>query len=277
MESHPKYGFYLVYHKLLYMISTTKTEDVSLPKPDSPRNLTYTRVRKGHKEYKSNQKLNSGASSRSPFAEKFKKAFNSALIARSAFLERRLTRQEWVALKKAVLTQCTRRGTDKLSRKLNEIQRQVNQVEKLVPADISDAFSSLEVFKLQMDVLRRQMFSAILENDTLSETCPHFRHRRLFYLPDVSQTLYFRLKGNLNCIIPLKLDGKLLQLCCHTCTEKRSDAFFEWTGGSITMHDTDDEFTVLDRKDCSSLKTISPLSIQSVWTDVINNKFRSHE
>jgi len=276
MESHPKSGFSHVYHKLLYMISTTKTEVVSLPKSDSPRNLSYTRVRKGHKEYKSTQKLKSGANSTSPFAVKFKKAFNSALIARSAFLERRLTRQEWVALKKAVHRQCTRGGTDKLSRKLNEIQRQVNQVEKLVPADISDAFSSLEVFKLQMDVLRRQMFSAILENDTLSETCPHFRHRRLFTLPDISQTVHFRLRGNVNCYIPLKLDGKLQQLCCHSCTEKRSDAFFEWMGDSITMQDIDSEFPVLDRKDCSQLKTISPLSIQSVWTEIINNKFRSY-
>jgi len=256
------------------MISTTKTEDVSLPKPDSPRNLTYARVRQGHKEYRSNQKLNSGSNSKSPSAIRFKKAFNSALIARSAFLKRRLTRQEWVALKKAVMRQCSRAPTDKLSRKLNEIQRQVNQVEKLVPTDISSAFNSLEVFKLQMDVLRRQMFSAILENDTLSETCSHFRHRRMFMLPDISQTLHFRLRGNLNCIIPLKLDGKLQQLCCHTCTEKRSDAFFEWTGGSITMLDVDDEFPVFDRKDCSSLKAISPLSIQSVWTDIINHKFR---
>jgi len=257
------------------MISKPKTEDVSLPKPDSHRNLPYTRVRSGHKEYKSNQKLQSGTSGKSPSSIRFKKAFNSALIARSAFLQRRLTRQEWVSLKKAVARQCSRSPTDKLSCKLNAIQQQLNQVEKLVPVDISDAFSSLEVFKLQMDVLRRQMYAAILENDTLSETCPHFRQRTLFHVPKFEHTLYFRLQGNLNCIIPLTFDGNMQQLCCASCTEKRSDAFFEWTGGLITMRDTDDDFSLPDWKQYSSLKTLNPLSIQSVWTGIINHKFRS--
>lgn len=256
------------------MISTTKIEDVSLPKSDSRRNLPYTKVRAGHKEYESNRKLHCDKKKQSPASLKFKRAFNSAIIARSAFLKRRLNRQEWVALKKAVLHQCTRGPTDKLSRKLNEIQRQVNTVEKLVPTDISSAFESLEIFKLQMDVLRRQMFSAILENDTLSETCPHFRQRRIFNSPSIpSQSIYFRPKS-LNCIISYKLDGKLEQLCCHSCLEKRSDAFFEWTGESISMFDAEDASSIFVRKDCASLKTVHPLSIQSIWTGFITAKFR---
>jgi len=257
------------------MISTTKIEDVSLPKSDSRRNLPYTKVRAGHKEYESNRKLHCDKKKQSPASLKFKRAFNSAIIARSAFLKRRLTRQEWVALKKAVLHQCTRGPTDKLSRKLNEIQRQVNTVEQLVPTDISSAFASLEMFKLQMDVLRRQMYSAILENDTLSETCPHFRLRRIYHVPFVSgESLYFR-HASLQSIISYKLDGKLEQLCCHSCLEKRSDAFFEWTGSSLTMLDAEDASPILDRKDCASLKTVHPLSIQSIWTGFVTAKFRS--
>lgn len=254
------------------MISTTKPEAVSLSKPDNPRTLTYTRIRPGHKEYKSNQKLNSGSGSRSPFAVKFQKAFKSALIARSAHLGRRLTRNEWVALKKAVHHQCTCGGTDKLSRKLNEIQRQVNTVEKLIPVDISSAFNSLELFKMQMDVLRRQMFYALAEGDTLSETCSHFRHRRLFQLPSCPTPLYFVPEGFSRSIHPLPLDGKLLQLCCPSCLEKRSDAFFEWTGSSITMLDAENASEIFVRKDFDSLKTVSPLSIQSVWTSLLSTK-----
>jgi len=255
------------------MSITPNIEEATLPKCSSPRTLPHSGVRAGHYQYERLRNLHSGGKGKTPSSVKFSIAFSKALRVRSRNLGRNLNRLEWIALKVAVLRQM-RRNTDKLSLQLKELQRQINEVKKLTPVSLQGLDDSINIMASQMQILRRQLCFTIQESDDVSETCPHFKNRVLYTLPVSTEVLYYRPKGLVD-LISLTLDGKTIQLCCDKCLARREDFYFTLTGEDLPITKT--IFSTFDLGESSmvELSKIPLLSIQSVWTSVVNLFLRS--
>lgn len=252
------------------MIKSTEKEDAGLPTPSSHLPLGCVKVRTGHKLHVRLQRR-TAANPQSPDRIKFQKAFSSALHHRSAFLGRRLTRQEWCKLKKAVQKQVFDKP-DSISRQLRLLATEVAQLRAFHPA--TPVVDSLAVMELKLDALRQQAVSVMQERDSVSETCPHFRKRTLFYSPDLGKVVHFEKIPGIRGSFSYKIQGQLEQLCCPQCLLEREDCYFSWTGDSISFSSATGAERLVEKGRSSLLLSISPLSIQSIWTQLCSLQIR---
>lgn len=258
------------------MNSTTK-EDVALQKRnyDSiPRGNGFDVRKTNFFRLKQRYCLpNQKPTSSSPVQKRFKKAFAKALSVRSRVLGRRLTRFEWCALKNAVAKQCSPQKQS-LSVKVSQLSKRLEEVSQLIPVSLGQAADSVDLLRFQVSVLRQQALEFMIEKDSLSETCPHFRKRRIFLPPPIKEAIWFTYPG----FQPFSYlpTGNPEQLCCPDCLSAREDAFFSWTGSCPQFSTSEAAETLVAGKKPSPLLAVSPLSIQSVWTQCITHRFRSH-
>jgi len=265
------------------MNKTQKLEDATLSNSSSPPSLRVTWDGPGKWKFRRLRERFSpeGGTGKTPNTrklpsakrERFRKAFSKAIAVRTRNLSRSLTRQEWQQLKSAVRKQISTRQLP-LERKIQELSTRIGQVAKLVPVSISSLEDSFSMFHVQLSVLRQQAMELITESSDVKETCPHFRNRTLFTLPVTTTTLYSENVPGLKGYMTLPIDGKEQQLCCSKCLLARQDTYYTWTGDDLVFSDMT-EFSALPRKAKERLSLISPLSLQSVWTQLISNKYRS--
>lgn len=206
--------------------------------------------------------------------KKFSLALSKALVVRTRVLGRKLFRSEFVALKRAVRKQCFQQPSDQVSCQLRSLASAVKHLQQSMPLDFSSVSDSLEMMRVQLSVLRQQALDFMLEADQLKETCPHFRHRTLFTAPNILNNVVIEQLGLPAIYYSSK--GQLEQLCCRSCLEQREDAYFSWTGSTITFECAHEFEDLIGKRSVSPWAGISPLSIQSIWTQIISGRFRSH-
>jgi len=204
-----------------------------------------------------------------PPKSRFNIALGKSLIVRSTFLKRRLTRTEFKQLVRAVRKQIS----PVLSRNENilaSFEKRIHALERSVPGDALNLQDSISSFAAQVSVLREQCVQLIIERDEIGETCGHYRHRRNVYPKNVP-FLEYKIPG-LGLVVPSVKEVETL--ACATCTIKREEQLFYWTGCSFASF-VDSLADESDRKTYEKcvIRSVSPLSIQSVWSAVLNLKY----
>lgn len=255
------------------MNNSTVKEDVGLSKSHytaSPRGVGQAARKTKLHRIKQRTVLNSKQKDR----VRYQRAFRSALIARSQHLGRRLTREEWLALGRSVRKSCYPDRTDPVAKLLKQVLSRLDAVERLVPKSSSALDSSLDMMRIQLSVLRQQALDFMQEKDSLTETCPHFRHRQVFSSPSVSSVLHFEKLG-MQHSFHYAARGQVEQLCCPSCLSARQDAYFSWYGFEPKFEHFTDVDSLLESKSQRRLLAVDPLSIQSIWTQLITSRYRS--
>jgi len=208
--------------------------------------------------------------SKSTPKDRFKKAFVKSLITRSRVLGRRLTRAEFQRLTLAVRKQISRRFRA-IDHTLALILDRIIRLENATPQSPLELQDSIGMFAAQVSVLREQALLAIQERDEISEGCSHFSKKRLFSPKSEVPVFSIKITG-LDLIGPRVSD--IETLACPKCTEKREEAVFYWTGCDTASFNSicysSREVDLL--KDTGLLK-VSPMSIQNVWSAVLNQHF----
>jgi len=123
-------------------------------------------------------------------------------------------------------------------------------------------------------MLRQSLMDAIEENDGLSETCGHIRHKKVVHLssPVLVSTEINGLK------IEVPLSKGVHRLSCQNCTQKREDFVFLRVGEIPTFGTSPNSNTLVHTlcgKESSELASciqagFTPLSFQSVWSTSID-------
>jgi len=202
---------------------------------------------------------------------KFGVAIRKALVARSRVLGRRLHRDEFTSLVRAVRKQCLRRFSSTFSIVLSEISERITRLERVTPKDGLDLQDSIGMFAAQVSVLREQAVQAMQQRDELSETCSHFSKRKLIRMRCDAPVLHKEITG-LGTLLLMRLPSETV-LCCDSCVSRREEALFYWTGCSLSdfsdMIQPDDEITL--RK--SGLSKVRPLAHQKVWAAVLDLQY----
>lgn len=213
---------------------------------------------------------------------RFQSSFRKALTARSRFLGRDLTRQEWIKLKNAVKRQ-NQVQYDSLTVQVRQLASEVATLRRCNPTTLLEVDDSISLLRNQVSLFRRQVFDLSLEHDQLTETCSHFKSRTLYY----PQVTGHGITTNIPGFGPLSYNQsfEVTQLCCDSCLAKRQDAFFEWYGCDLSSFKSFSQFESLASKVAKrdkdtalftkQLLTIAPLSLQPVWSEIISRKFRT--
>lgn len=206
--------------------------------------------------------------------QRFDKAFRKAIAIRVRVLGRPLTQLEFRRLVSAVRKQIQPRLENFVSRAVMNIEKRVKTLELATPTSVAQLESAIAMFHTQVTVLREQAMRAIQENDVLSETCSHVSHKKMFQVPNNMErpTAHFPNLGHLT--ISLKPTEVL---CCDSCLAKRQDSVFLWSG--VDLVSLADMMPHLPREEAirwlisNKISQVHPLSIQSVWTAVVNLKY----
>nr|WGH72996.1 MAG: hypothetical protein [Trichoderma harzianum partitivirus 3] len=214
-------------------------------------------------------KLKRKQSSRS--SPRFKKAFAKALSVRSKVLGRRLTRAEWIQLKKAVAKQISV-ATDELSTTVRYLLNEVHLLKKQNPSGAKRLDDSISMFHQQVSVMRQELMSLHSEKDRLTENCPHFQLRKMFS-PIKPINVYIE-ERELPTSIQVKIESTI-QLCCKECLQDREDALFSWYGITLDNLPVPDELKLKSRAFAKQISCLKPLSIQNVWTQLVTARYRS--
>jgi hypothetical protein len=213
---------------------------------------------------------------------RFQSSFRKALTARSRFLGRDLTRQEWISLKNAVKRQ-NQVQFDSLTVQVRQLASEVSILRRCNPTSLLEVDDSISLLRNQVSLFRRQVFDLSLEHEQLSETCPHFKSRTMYYPHVTGRSISTIIPG----FGPLNYDQSfaVTQLCCDSCLAKRQDAFFEWYGYDLSSFKSFSQFeslvSMVTKRDTDTLaftkqlSTVAPLSLQPVWTEIISRKFRT--
>jgi len=204
--------------------------------------------------------------------ERFRRAFSKALSVRTRLLGRKLSRNEWQRLKVAVRKQLHPAGSSQ-KRALDSLSLRVGRLDRLVPKTLEEAEDSIRFLQLQLSIVRQQMMSLVDDVTSVKETCPHFRHRPVFYLPNTKSPVYLSVPS-MSLYIRLDLNGKETQLCCERCLTARNDTYFSWSGDDLEFVPSSFP-SDLSVSDTERLLSLSPLAFQSVWSQVLTSKFRS--
>lgn len=220
--------------------------------------------------------------------DRFSRAFRSALFHRSQYLGRPLLTDEWLRLAAATRKQISRAQRNSLVYELADLREQFKLFRDSLPSNpLIEASESMMMLQNQLQMLRRQVLISMEETDRLTETCPHFKARTPF-TPTLSGQSSIQLHSSLpgNCHIIYNLGPNSQQACCPTCLERRKDCVFEWYGTELSFSDflvdgnPIDQYTLSARNKkvysatYKSLAHIDPLSIQGIWSEIVNHKFR---
>lgn len=205
---------------------------------------------------------------------RFDLAFSKALQKRSAYLGRRLTRPEWIALKRAVRKQCFG-SVDDSKTQISRLYTRLARTERLVPKSITAVAAQIELFHQQIQLLRQQAIELATERESLAPNCPHFRHRKVYRNVILTTPLYTTKPG-----FPGTISYHANQLtgvaCCDKCLDLREEAFFSWTGDNLSVEDLLSQYDCTDKSNVlRQLKRYlpPPLAIQSVWSSILLQKF----
>lgn len=252
-----------------------KKEDVGLTKPNYvPTVRKTTGGKQKTKPYRSDKRHLSNVS-KNP--SRFKKAFRKALYHRSQYLGRKLSRSEWIQLKSAVLKQVTAR-TDFQSVQLRRLAEEVALLKQRSPADLSAAQDSIAMLNLQLNMLRQAVMATIDEKTSVTETCSHFRNRTIYVPPSYPAPMRASLPelGSINADVTYHPQSKPEQLCCSRCLREREDCYFSWTGTDLSFSSFSiDHYFPTTPIGETTLRHVSPLSIQSIWTQIVSLKIRA--
>lgn len=261
----------------LFYMNSKSSEAATLPNSGSP---TSQRVNwDGPGKYyfrrlreRFSPAVGTGKTHKTPKQIRFSKAFHKALAVRSRVLGRRLSRPEWQALKAAVRKQCSARMLP-FEVRLQQLSDRIGQVANLVPVSVQSVDDSLSLFRVQLSILRQQAMDLVQEQSDVKETCSHFRNRTLCHLPLWEEPQLFENVPGIEGIISLNGQNRDEQLCCSKCLLARQDTFYTWSGDDLVFEDSS-TFGSLSRREQSKFRNISPLSFQSVWSQLISCKYR---
>lgn len=208
--------------------------------------------------------------------QRFDRAFRKSIAIRVRVLGRKLTSPEFKALVIAVRKQLQPRLENPISRAIGGIEQRVKQLELATPTHVQELESAISLFQTQITVLREQALRSIIENDNLSEACSHIQNKS-FISPPQDGTQYTRKFEMLGSISTTLRQQEVI--CCQSCLSKRQDSVFMWTGHDvISLADFMDpelpreshiRYLIKHR-----LSRVHPLSVQSIWTAIVNAKYQ---
>jgi len=205
-------------------------------------------------------------------AARFSLAFGKAIFHRVQFLGRRLSTSEFRRLVKAVRKQITRRFFSPLESVLNELSHRIQRLEAACPNDALALQDAIVMYSSQVAVLREQSLRAISERDELSETCTHFSKRKKWSRSTQEYPTFSTTIPSLGLLV-IYPPREVETLACPSCVQKREEALFYWTGTSLsTFKDviTQGQESLLPNL---GLRSVSPLSIQAVWSSILDLKY----
>lgn len=202
--------------------------------------------------------------------EKFSRAFTKSLITRTRNLNRRLTRAEFLQLSASVRRQISRKFS-RVDMALSTLQERIVRLEHATPQSPLELQDSIGMFAAQVSVLREQALQAISERDEISEGCSHFSKKKIFTAKIEDPNFVITAPG----LEPFQPRvSKTETLACRSCTQKREEAVFYWTGCSMTSFQsilyTPADYPIIES---AGLRNIPPLSLQSVWSSILTQHF----
>lgn len=207
--------------------------------------------------------------------QRFDRAFRKSIAIRVRVLGRRLTTPEFRALVVAVRKQIQPRLQNPISRAIGDIERRVKHLELSTPTHVQELESAISLFQTQITVLREQALRAIIENDNLSEACSHIQNKSFISTPQ-DGTHYSRRFETLGYVSTTLKSQEVI--CCQSCLSKRQDSVFMWTGHDVISLADFMDFENPREKNIeylikNKLSRVHPLSIQSIWTSIVNAKY----
>jgi hypothetical protein len=199
---------------------------------------------------------------------KFDRAFSKSVKVRSRVLGRRLTREEFKSLVKAVRKQLKPAIIDPASRLINDLHRRLLVVENATPRDRQALTDALAVARTQVDLLRTELMSLVDDQQGVKEICPHVDKKSKVYL---SITDNFEVNKSLQGLYVMKSTNTEQHVCCKACLSLRQDAFFSWFGEEWVAFTPEQRgcLSASNKRDLS----LDPLSIQSIWMAVLDYRY----